>query len=94
MQQLSFSATPAVTTVVKSEVGMFPKSRSWFGFRQYQDGPERPWHFIVTGFDGTTETDGMCSVLLADGGEKDVPIDGANFITIRGKKFSPLEWDH
>lgn len=94
MEQLSFFAVPDAHVIENVEVEMFPKSRSWFGFKQYQDAPGKPWRFIVTGFDGTTDTDGICSVLLADGGEKNIPIDSNNFITIRGKKYSRMEWDH
>lgn len=93
MEQLNFfGITPP--TPSKNDAEVFPKVRSWFGHKQYQDGKDQPWRFIVTGFDGTTETDGTCTVLLADGEEKDVPIDANNFITIRGKKYGPLEWDH
>lgn len=94
MEQMCFDAIPAVAAPVEVRVGQFPITRSWFGFFQSQDAPGKPWRFNVTGFDGTTDTDGICSVRLVDGSEKDVPIDGENFITIRGKKYGPLEWDH
>ncbi len=94
MEQLSFFAIPAAAAVVSDPVENFPKGRSWFGFQQYQDAPGKPWRFIVTGFDGTTDICGFCYVMLVGGGEKKIPIDGDNFITIRRQKFSHLEWDH
>ena len=73
----------------------FETKRDFEGFSQFRESPDGPWRFYVTGFDGSTDgQDGFCSVLLASGGEEDVPIDAKNCITIHGKKYDHRFWDH
>jgi len=62
------------------------------GFLQYNQGDG--WKFAVAGFDNTyTGQDGFCNVLHIEG-EKRIPIDKDDRITIDGKKYTRRHWEH
>lgn len=69
----------------------FERRRSYYGFAQFRESPKDPWRFYVSGFGWD---DVSCSVLMADGSYKTVPIDSQNRITIRGQKFGRNHWNH
>lgn len=80
--------------------------RDYHGYHQTLEAYEVPdrknggykavkrWVFYITGFIGEPEEDGFCHILKFDNSEDLIPIDRNNNITVCGKKFSPLHWNH
>lgn len=69
--------------------------RNFRGYAQYREDEFSPWQFYVCGFDSTfSGENGRCSILKYDGTEEDVPIDAADRITVKGKKYDRRNWNH
>lgn len=71
-----------------------PITRNFYGYQQYWSFDR--WVFYVTGFDDAAceGKKGMCSVLRADGSEKDVAIDEIGQIKIGKTLYGFDAWIH
>lgn len=68
--------------------------RNWHGFFQSREGVKGKWRFQISAF----RDDDMALVyVISDDGslaDIEVPIDDANRITVRGRKYCRAHWDH
>ena len=69
--------------------------RNFKGFYQSREGKEGAWKFHISGFDSTTTgSAGFCTLILANGGREEVPIDAKDRISVLGAKYGRENWIH
>lgn len=69
--------------------------RNFHGYYQSREGGVGKWQFHVSGFDAsTTGMEGRCTLILADGGREEVPIDAVDRISVLGAMYGRDQWKH